>query len=218
LQRRWHENSKGIDESFTVICDGKLDDVFTKHWDEVIEGYLPSSIAHLFFFDGEQIKDLAEGEHAAEILGTAIHSLLGLDLVDQLETDLKVLERRKKAEGLDEEAIKAFQQARSEVEEIDRQQEKALWEEGPLVNEAGRLEEELKAKEDLFRKEGGETYLQRDALEKELTELRNQKKALEDDYRELIAGPLPMLFVKNILPECENMARHETAVRHARIL
>jgi len=218
LRRSWHESTKGIDESFTAMCDGKIDDVFTKHWDEVIEGYLPSSISHLFFFDGEQIKDLAEGSHAAEILGTAIHSLLGIDLVDQLETDLKVLERRKKAEVLDEEALKAFQQALSEIEEIDHEQEKVLWDEGPLVNEAGRLEEKLKVQEDLFRKEGGETYIQRNAFEKELNELRNQKKELEDDYRKLIAGPIPMLFVKDILTECEKMARHETEVRQARIL
>ena len=61
-----------------------------------------------FFFDGEQIKELAEGGHAAEILGTAIHSLLDLDLVDRLEIDLKVFERRKKAEGVDRPASTGF--------------------------------------------------------------------------------------------------------------
>ena len=36
-----------------------------------IENYLPNELAHLFFFDGEQIKDLAEGENASEILKKA---------------------------------------------------------------------------------------------------------------------------------------------------
>jgi len=49
-------------------------------------------------------KSCQRGSTPAEILGTAVHSLLGLDLVDRLETDLKVFERRKKAEGLDPEA------------------------------------------------------------------------------------------------------------------
>ena len=43
---------------------------------------------------GRQQADL---EHAAEILGTAIHTLLGLDLVDRLDTDLIALARRKRA-------------------------------------------------------------------------------------------------------------------------
>lgn len=54
--------------------DGVPDDMSTDHWDEVIDAYLPSGIAHLFF-DGEQIMELAEGGHAADILGTAIDSL-----------------------------------------------------------------------------------------------------------------------------------------------
>lgn len=216
LQRRWRQGVKGIIESINLLRDGMLDN--SEHWDEDIEAYLPSSIAHLFFFDGEQIKDLAEGDQAAEILGTAIHSLLGLDLVDRLESDLKVFERRKKAEVSDEEAIKAFQQVRSEVEQIDCEQEKVAMEEGVLVNETGRLGKELRTKEDLFRKEGGNTYLQRNELENELTELKTQKKAIEMEYRELVAGPLPLLFAKELLSECERLARHETEVRRARIL
>jgi DNA sulfur modification protein DndD len=99
LQRYWREGIKGIEETLRVCTDGQPDNTLTEHWEEHIEAYLPNGIAHLFFFDGEQIKDLAEGGHAAEILGTAVHSLLGLDLVDRLETDLKVFERRKRAEG-----------------------------------------------------------------------------------------------------------------------
>jgi DNA sulfur modification protein DndD len=218
LQRTWRVGIKGIEETVRVLRDGVLDDVFTEHWDETIEAYLPSGIAHLFFFDGEQIKDLAEGGHAAEILGTAIHSLLGLDLVDRLETDLKVFERRKKAEGLDPETTLKLTQARGELEEIDRQQEKAAMDEGVLVNEAGRLGKELRAKEDQFRAEGGELYLRRKELEDELTALRTKKAAIETQYRELATGPLPFLLVEGLLGEVEALVRHESEVRRARLV
>ena len=201
LQRSWREGVKGIEETVRVLRDGLPDDIFTEHWDETIEAYLPSSIAHLFFFDGEQIKDLAEGGHAAEILGTAIHSLLGLDLVDRLENDLKVFERRKKAEGLDPESTKKLAQARGEFEEIDREQEKAAMAEGALVNEAGRLAKDLRAKEEHFRSEGGELYLRRKELEDELSILKVQKATTEAQFRELVAGPLPLLLVENLLAE-----------------
>lgn len=218
LQRSWRIGVKGIEETVRVLRDGLPDDIFTEHWDEAIEAYLPSSIAHLFFFDGEQIKELAEGGHAAEILGTAIHSLLGLDLVDRLENDLKVFERRKRAEGLDPESAKKLAQARGELEEIDRQQEKAAMEEGSLVNEAGRLAKDLRAKEELFRTEGGELYLRRKELEDDLTSLKRENGAIEAQFRELVAGPLPLLLVENLLAEVETLVRHESEVRRARVL
>lgn len=218
LQRNWHEEAKGIEESVRVLCNDVIDEVLTEHWEQTIETYLPSGIAHLFFFDGEQIRELAEGDHAAEILGTAVHSLLGLDLVDRLEADLKVFERRKRAEGLDREAAQRFAEARSEFEQIDRELEKAAMQEGVLVNEAGRLGKELRAKEDLFRSEGGELYLRRNDLETELNGLRTQKKYLESQFRELVAGPLPLVLVEDLLGEVEKLAQHEAEVKRASLL
>lgn len=218
LQRNWHEGLKDIEETVCVLRDGKTDNSFTEHWEESIEAYLPSGIAHLFFFDGEQIKELAEGDHTAAILGTAIHSLLGLDLVDRLETDLKVFERRKKTEGLDQEAAKKLTQARDEIEHIDHEQEKVAMEEGVLVNAAGRLSKDLRAKEEIFRAEGGELYLRRVVLENDLEQVKKQKKELEAKLRELAAGPLPLILAENHLVEVEEMTRHETAIRHARTL
>ncbi|MDD2467769.1 MAG: DNA sulfur modification protein DndD [Desulfobulbus sp.] len=218
LQRSWRSGIKGIEETVRVLRDGLPDDIFTEHWEEAIEAYLPSSIAHLFFFDGEQIKELAEGDHAAEILGSAIHSLLGLDLVDRLENDLKIFERRKKGEGLDPEAARKLVQARGELEEIDHQQEQVAMEEGALVNEAGRMAKELHAKEEQFREEGGELFLRRKELERELDAFATQKKSTEAQLRELISGPFPLLLVEHLLVDVEQMVRHETEIKRARLL
>lgn len=218
LQRSWREGVKGIEETVRVRRDGKLDDVFTDHWDEAIEAYLPSGISHLFFFDGEQVKELAEGGHAAEILGTAVHSLLGLDLVDRLETDLKAFERRKRAEGLDPETTHKLNQVRGELKHIDVAQEQALMQEGALVNEAGRLGKELRQAEDRFRAEGGELFLRRQELDASLLKFKAERDALEGQLRELVAGPLPFLMVDSLLREAEQQSRHENDIRRARVL
>ena len=55
---------------------------------------LPTEVAPLFFFDGERIEQLADLDKSAQVLSTAVQSLLGLDIVDRLVTDLSVLERR----------------------------------------------------------------------------------------------------------------------------
>ncbi|MBU5612633.1 DNA sulfur modification protein DndD [Geomonas azotofigens] len=218
LIRSWCHGVKGIEESVRVYEDGSIDEIISEHWEEAIEAYLPSSISHLFFFDGEQIKELAEGGHAAEILGTAIRSLLGLDLVDRLETDLKVFERKKKGEGLDPETSQKLAQARGELEEIDHQQAITAMQEGALVNETGRLAKDLRAKEERFREEGGELFLRRQELEEELTSLKAEKAEAEAQYRELIAGPLPLSLVDHLLGEVERAVLHETDIKRARLL
>lgn len=218
LHRSWRVGVKGIEENLRVLRDGEYDDIFTDHWDEVIEAYLPVGISNLFFFDGEQIKDLAEGGNAAAILGTAINSLLGLDLVERLDTDLRVFERRKKSEGLDPEAARLLAQTQAEVEQIDREQERLAMEIGSLVNEAGRLGKDLRDKEKRFKEEGGDLFLRRRELESEMGELTRKKSASEDQLRELAAGPLPLLMVDHLLGEVEEQARKESEIRHNLLL
>lgn len=218
LSRSWCHGIKGIEETVRVLRDGILDDVFTDHWDEVIEAYLPSSIAHLFFFDGEQIMELAEGGHAAEILGTAVHSLLGLDLVDRIETDLKVFERRKRTETLDKAAIERLGHALRDLEQIDLEQEKIATDIGALVNVAGRLAKELRQQEETFRLQGGELFQQRGELESALTSQRSRKAMLEGNFMELVSGPLPLLLIKSALVEVEKRVSHERDIRHAKAL
>lgn len=57
-------------------------------------GVPPRGIAGLFFFDGEQIEALADLERSQEVLSSALASLMGLELVDRLSTDLAVLRKR----------------------------------------------------------------------------------------------------------------------------
>jgi DNA sulfur modification protein DndD len=218
VQRSWRMGVRGIEESVRVLRDGLLDETFTAHWDEVIEAYLPVSISNLFFFDGEQIKELAEGENAAAILATAIRSLLGLDLVDRLEADLRVFERKKKQDGLDPATARELAVAQSELTEIDHQCEQCAFDIGRAVNEAGRLGKDLREREERFRTEGGELFLQRRELEAELARLQSAKLAEENRLRELAGGPLPLILLNSLLGEVETQARNESKIRQNRLL
>jgi DNA sulfur modification protein DndD len=218
LNRSWRVGIKGIEETVRVRRDGEPDEMCTDHWDEVIDAYLPSGIAHLFFFDGEQIMELAEGGHAADILGTAIHSLLGLDMVDRLSADLKVFERRKRAEVLDEEGAAASDRLRAQLAQIDREQELSAMEEGQVVNQAGRLAKEVQASEAAFRAEGGDLYEQRTVLEGKLSSQKAEKASTESAFRALAAGPLPLLLLTMQLDEAERQIHRERQVHRAKAL
>ena len=210
VQRAWRETGSGVVETVTATQAGEFDSTLTDHWDEFIEGYLPSRIAHLFFFDGEQIKELAERENAAEILGTAIHSLLGLDIVDRLQADLKVLERRKRAEVLDGQAAADFSRVQLDITNIEALQSEVCFERAALENTVGRHRKDANDARERFRAAGGDTYARRAEIEKELTELRRQESIESEKLRDLLAGPLPLAIVSPLLAAAEADAQKES--------
>jgi DNA sulfur modification protein DndD len=218
VRRAWRVGAKGLEETLQVWCDGELDALLTENWADYIEGYLPSGIAHLFFFDGEQIKELAEGEHAAEILGTAIQTLLGLDIVDRLESDLKVLERRKRSETLSSEAAQELARLQEEMKRADGEQETAMHELGRLTNEAGILAKALHQAEEIFKREGGDTYAQRHAIEEELKNIEREYAALNTRIRDLASGPAPLLLIENVLADLEQTLHRDAEIKTARLM
>lgn len=218
LIRSWRQSAKGIEEHVEVSCDTQYDSLLSEHWDEYIESYIPSGIAHLFFFDAEQIKDLAEGEHAAEILGTAIHTLLGLDLVDRLDTDLIALARRKRAANQSGEDAEKTRHAQEELNRLQNLLDQAAQAQGALGNELGRIAKELAQCEDKFRQEGGELYVLRGDLEAERGRLQKELNAEQSALREIAAGPAPLLLIPGLLDETEKQARREAEGRKSAIL
>jgi DNA sulfur modification protein DndD len=215
LTRSWRDTSKGLDEEIEVSRDGEFDALLSQHWDEYIENYIPNGIAHLFFFDAEQIKDLAEGEHAAEILGTAIHTLLGLDLVDRLDTDLLALTRRKRLSAPSAQTNEKVQQAEAELDRIQTALDESKQEQGVIGNEVGRLEKEVARLEERFRQEGGDLFVLRADLEAERVQLEGDIQDIEIGLRDVAAGPSPLLLVSALLETTEKLVRYETESRES---
>lgn len=218
LERSWRVGARGVEESIRVLRNGELDPTLAEHWAEYIEGFLPSGIAHLFFFDGEQIKELAEGENASGMLRTAVHSLLGLDLVDRLENDLRVLERKKRGESGDPEALQAALLAEEEVERLDAELGRLVDDFATKRTESESLAGRVSAKEDEYRKAGGELFDRRKQLESRRSELHHSILAEEDSLRHLAAGPAPLLMLGALLASVEKVVEADAEIRREKVL
>ena len=216
IYRSWSERENVLEEDLRVLLDGEYDNFFTEHWEEFIENYLPSGIAHLFFFDGEQIEELADVENSSKILETAIHSLLGLDIVDRLQVDLKNYERRKKTETHDPKIINELELIRGSISQIEQEEEGIAMKEGRLVNESEFLQKQLNNNEERFRLEGGELYHNRHKLKNEELKIKNDKFELESQLRLLVSGSLPLSMTVKELKKIEKLAHHENKIRNAR--
>ena len=93
INRSWAITEKGFKEQFEVssedIDDKDLLKDIEDNWIEIMQRILSPELSDLFFFDGEKIIKLADEKTSAELFKESISTLLGLDLVSQLNTDIK---------------------------------------------------------------------------------------------------------------------------------
>lgn len=198
--RRWSGRHESTREKLEVKRDGVLDAVLSERWSEFVEDFIPSQISELFFFDGEKIEALAEEQSAAVIIRTGIHALLGLDVVDRLAADIKIIQRRRRVDELNPES-QALLQAKREAFQGINDQAKDLDSKVKQQSEVARkLMGDLNAAEDSYRQHGGELAEQAAVIEAQLKEAREQKDFHDKHIREkLVAGEAPLLFVQELL-------------------
>ena len=96
IERSWiADQDSHLQEFFKVQRDGKdLDDVSSDHLQSFVADIVPERLSQLFFFDGEKIKNIAEDISSNAAISDAIQTLLGLDVVKSLQSDLATVRSR----------------------------------------------------------------------------------------------------------------------------
>lgn len=219
LRRSWRRNSAGCKEQFEVLKNGVEEAALADNWASQVEEFFPANIAHLFLFDGEQIEAYASQQDSANLVGAAIQNLLGLDMVDQLEKDLHVYERRKRTESKDDRSYAEITTAQDAVRDMRRRVDALRQERAGLrTHRIDRAERALRETEDKYRKLGGALYDQKDEIEKKWLDAKQAVKEGEIALRELAAGPLPLMLIRVLMDSTETRDRHEEECRRARDL
>jgi DNA sulfur modification protein DndD len=97
VERTWRKEDGKVIEELHIKKKLDSEEKFTplntieeSHWQSFVEDLIPKGIAKLFFFDGEKIVEIAEDESEGLEIKSSFSSLLGLDVVEQLRTDLQV--------------------------------------------------------------------------------------------------------------------------------
>jgi DNA sulfur modification protein DndD len=211
ISRQWRVSGRSLRESTRVHLNDEFDKDLTDRWAEHVEAFMPRGIAELFFFDGEKIEMLAELDNARNMLRTVIGALLGLDLVDRLDTDLGVIERdhRKKAATADQQEAIAVRQARvSETRRLEERLHQDLAAARVRSERAVKLRYEQEAR---FRVEGGELYNRRADLERARDKAAEQVKSTDRQLRDIAEGAGPFLLLPHLLTEVIEQATEEAS-------
>lgn len=199
VRRSWRSTGASIREILLVSVDGKHDAALTSTWSEHIEAFLPRGIAGLFFFDGEQIEALADLERSQEVLSSALASLMGLELVDRLSTDLAVLRKRHQNTQVPEklrESIDVCQQAVTKARQAEETAAQAI---AGVRVEVERAEKVLFEIDERYRSAGGDLIEQRDSAEHSAESLRAELRRIEDAIRQEMSEAAPLLQVSQFL-------------------
>ena len=209
IKRFWKSTGKGVNETMEVIKDGHLDTIMSEQWYEYVDEFIPNNISGLFFFDGEQIESLANPESSAKIIQTGIMSLLGLDIIDKLQDDLRTIERRRLAKQVDSKAHKEINKLEKEIEllQVKRMEQSVL-----LANKSSEidsLERQIIDAKRSYKNHGGELYEQREIIEKQHKYNEQQLKNIEDNVRRFSEGPAPLQLVKDLMKRAQKQSQKE---------
>ena len=197
--RSWSVDGATCRETFEVLRDGRVDQLATENWAEQVEEFMPSRIASLFLFDGEKVEAYADPSEAPALVATAVHNLLGLDVIERLTADLVTLERRKRAQAGGTAASAEIDDVQARLAAL-RERRLSLHTSFAQGNDAlDRATRELRRVEEQFRREGGELYERRAELEVNAAAWDRQVAALEADAREFASGAAPLLMVTELL-------------------
>ena len=214
LHRSWRMSNGVCKEHFEVLRDEQVDRNLTDNWLTQVEDFFPSNIAHLFLFDGEKVESYASPSSSAELIGTAIQSLLGLDIVDQLERDLETYERQKQMDAksdsdraLIDKCELELVRARKELDEL--KQERASVD-TVLITQ---VVKKLNKVEDDYIKIGGELYEQREAIEAKVHIAETQVQAGHHRLRESAEGCLPFSLCGDLLTKTYTRSLAEAECR-----
>ncbi|MEV0155999.1 DNA sulfur modification protein DndD [Micromonospora sp. NPDC050686] len=218
VRRSWRSSGATLREILDVAVDGRHDAALTSTWSEQVETFLPRGIAGLFFFDGEQIEALADMERSREVLGSALAALLGLDLVERLNTDLSVLRRRHRSRQVPDGLREAVEERQRSVTSLRQAEEAAAGAVATLRVELERADKRLFELTERYRSAGGELLDRRDAAETTVSMLRAELTRIEEELREELAGAAPLLQVAEVLKQVGEQAGREAEAGRQRVV
>src|SRR5262249_31955352 len=96
VTRSWGKASGGkTAERLDIKRDGaSLGELGAEQWQDFIRELIPPGVSSLFFFDGEKIQQLADDLTDQATLAASIKALLGVNLIDRLQSDISIYQIR----------------------------------------------------------------------------------------------------------------------------
>ena len=212
VDRTWYDNDGRLTEELKIKKNNKrLDSVEESQWQSFIEELIPKGIAKLFFFDGEKIVKMTEDENEEIEIKSSFDSLLGLDVVEQLHSDLR---------------IHIMRNMKDNSKTIDAQYNGFIHEKEEIVKDLERLERNIVSKtnnqenilseihtlEDKISKIGGGFASKREDLRLKKASLEITHTVSESELKSLLSGPMPFCLIPKQIKSLQNQIKKDSEI------
>lgn len=203
VERAWQQDtskSYSASENLTISENNWLDTEFdAEHGQDRIEELIPIGVSQFFFFDGEDIQKLADDSSHDLYLAESIKSLLGLNLVERLQSDLRIYANRLLKRDSPEPVQKEIEEVESEIAILKTSLTEAEAHIESLHAQIEKLEKQITQQESHIASEGGSYAKERGNLKLRREQLQADIEVLENAIRDLCGELFPFTLVRELL-------------------
>ena len=213
VTRSWKKIDSEIIENFVVEKNDEVLKIDDTEWERFIQELIPRGIAKLFFFDGEKIATIAkEGGEDLEVKNS-FESLLGLDIISRLKSDLEInLGRNEKKNGDVGEEENIVEQIKKKIESLEERKAVQVIKRNEKNDDIETIKNKIQEFELEISKLGGEYARQRVELQNNKTVLKSKLTVIEEQIRLLCAGALPFCVVPKQLEQLQKTLKADQQV------
>ncbi len=198
VSRRWRRSGRTVEETLSVTQDGQAlaeEAADAQAW---LNELVPPGVARLCFFDAEDLDALAGADQRNPQLGAAMQRLLGLDMIQRLQADLRAYTLREGGDSTISALRGAVLAHQATLEGLERRlavlrEREAVLAEDEATHRANLLEQERRLAA------AGGLYAARRALQQERVEaVQREIQAAEAQMGELAAHLLPFTLAPKL--------------------
>lgn len=217
VHRNWNGKLQRIRENIQVYLNGEVNSFLTENWSMFIENILPSGLSNFFFFDGEKIAALAE-EDTNEQMKESIRILLGIDIVDKLEVDLKRISKRAEAKNVKKYSIKKSEQLKDIKESAEAKLDELDNRISIVQSEIVEVEKKLEIERSNYSTKGGDIIEKQQKLFQEKSSIGMQIQNINEQLLEIAGSALPLSMTADLLKKIELQSKQERNNRENEIV
>ena len=214
VKRAWKKSDSlkdGIEEQLTLEENGE--ELFeTEQVQEFLNDLVPIGVSQLFFFDGEKIQNLAE-EEGGTILAESVKSMLSLDIIEQLKSDLTTYSNRQKKKAQDGATEKHLKDIEKRQSELDEQLSDLRQDRAQIEAHLQRVTAKIEEAENEFVAAGGKYAERREEFKSQHASLHTQIEQCENRIREECSRLFPFSLVPELCEQLTQQVQGESEVQ-----
>ncbi|MDE0423382.1 MAG: DNA sulfur modification protein DndD [Candidatus Poribacteria bacterium] len=208
IERTWQRSGSkhhSVSEGLTISENNWLNTEFdAEHWQDRIYEFIPIGVSQFFFFDGEDIQKLADDSKHDLYLAESTKALLGINLVERLQSDLRIYANRLVKRDSPEPVQKEIVEVEAEIATLESALRDTYVRAEALDIQSEKLENQIERQELIIAAEGGGYAAKRESLKVQQGQLLADIEALETDIRDLCGELFPFALVPDLLKKLED--------------